>query len=49
MQTQANHIMRTTIRSNFMPLGNLTNMTDEERDIIHKWILQGASIETESE
>lgn len=46
IQTQANHIMRTTIRSNFMPLGNLTNMTDEERDIIHKWILQGASIET---
>lgn len=44
IQTNADEIMRTTVRSNFMPLANQTNMTDEEREKLHRWITQGAEI-----
>lgn len=42
---QADAIMRTTIRTHFMPLGNLTNMTEEERLAVWRWISQGANID----
>ncbi len=29
--------------SKTMPLGNMTNMTDDERDIIGAWVYQGAA------
>ena len=45
VQNQADAIMRTTVRSNFMPLANQTNMTQQERDKLHRWIEQGAKID----
>jgi uncharacterized membrane protein len=30
----------TTVQTRYMPLGNLTNMTDEERTIISSWYRQ---------
>jgi uncharacterized membrane protein len=45
IQRYADLIMRTTVRSDAMPLGNLTEMTEEERIKIHRWYSQGASIE----
>ncbi|MGF1671962.1 MAG: urate hydroxylase PuuD [Balneolaceae bacterium] len=45
IQRYADQIMQTTVRTNAMPLGNLTNMTEEERIKIHRWISQGAKIE----
>jgi uncharacterized membrane protein len=28
-----------------MPLGNVTGMTDEERELLGRWIRQGARVE----
>jgi uncharacterized membrane protein len=44
IKAQADNIMRTSVRTNFMPLGNLTNITEEERLALHRWIAQGAKI-----
>ena len=40
-------IMVRSVRTNSMPQGNKTNMTDEEREVIRNWILQGAKISVE--
>lgn len=45
IQALADRIMVRTVRTNSMPLGNKTKMTDEEREKIKNWILQGAKIE----
>ncbi len=33
-----------TVASGYMPIGNMTNMTDDERALIAKWHAQGASV-----
>ena len=33
-----------TVRNGYMPLGNLTHMTDEERKLIASWYAQGAKL-----
>lgn len=38
-------IMTRAVRSKTMPQGNKTNMTDEERKVLKRWILQGAKID----
>ena len=45
IRNQADEIMRTSVHTDAMPLGNLTEMTQEERDLIHRWVVQGAMIE----
>jgi len=45
IQEQAERIMVRSVRTQTMPLGNKTNMTDPERELIRAWILQGAKIE----
>ncbi|MGP0174611.1 urate hydroxylase PuuD [Pseudomonas sp. NCHU5208] len=45
MQTQAAKIQAQAVASQIMPLGNITQMTQDERDLIGRWIAQGASIE----
>jgi uncharacterized membrane protein len=30
------------VESNFMPFGNATDMTDEERDLLRRWIAAGS-------
>ena len=34
--------MKTSLETNYMPLGNLTKMTPEERQTVIQWIVQGA-------
>lgn len=40
----ADKIMTRAVRTKTMPQGNRTGMTDEERTILKRWILQGARI-----
>lgn len=40
--SQANLIETTTVISKIMPLANLTQITDEERELLANWIKQGA-------
>lgn len=40
-------IMTRAVRTNSMPQGNKTNMTDKEREVIKNWILQGMKIDQE--
>lgn len=47
IQSQREQIMRTTVRTHYMPLGNQTNMTEEERLQLHRWIAQGADLEAD--
>jgi len=42
IQSQAARIQAQAVASQIMPLGNITQMTQEERDMIGKWIAQGA-------
>ena len=42
IQAMADKIMTRAIRTKTMPQGNKTGMTDEERTILKRWILQGA-------
>jgi uncharacterized membrane protein len=44
IQQQAAKIHAQTVASQVMPLGNITQMTQEERDLIGAWIAQGAQI-----
>ncbi|MGE8497840.1 MAG: urate hydroxylase PuuD [Pseudomonas sp.] len=44
IQAQAAKIQAQSVASQIMPLGNITNMTQEERDLIGAWITQGAQI-----
>lgn len=45
MQLEASRIVAQSVTTNIMPLGNLTQMTQEERDIIGKWAEDGAQIQ----
>jgi uncharacterized membrane protein len=40
----AQHLPKTaeTIANRYMPIGNLSGMTDEERALIATWVAQGA-------
>lgn len=40
----ADKIMTRAVRTKTMPQGNKTGMTDEERTVLKRWILQGAKI-----
>jgi uncharacterized membrane protein len=42
IQAMAPKIMERAVRTHTMPPGNKTGMTDEERTILKRWILQGA-------
>ncbi len=42
--TMADKIMTRAVRTKTMPQGNKTGMTDEERTVLKRWILQGAQI-----
>lgn len=44
IQQLKDKIMMRTVLTNSMPQGNVTNMTQEERDKIKAWIMQGARI-----
>jgi uncharacterized membrane protein len=44
VQAMKDKIMLRAVQTNSMPQGNKTNMTQEERDIIKAWIVQGAKI-----
>ncbi|MBE7927130.1 MULTISPECIES: urate hydroxylase PuuD [Pseudomonadaceae] len=44
IQQMAAKIHAQTIASQIMPLGNITQMTQEERDLLATWIAQGAQI-----
>ena len=39
-------IAKVAVHSKTMPLANATQMTDEERDILGRWIAQGSEIPT---
>jgi uncharacterized membrane protein len=45
IQAQAAKIHAQTVASQIMPLGNITQMTQEERDLIGAWIAQGAQLD----
>ncbi len=45
IQTMADRIMVRAVRTQTMPQGNKTKMTEAEREKIKNWILQGANIE----
>jgi len=44
IKLQAAKIHAQTVASQIMPLGNMTNMTQEERDLLGAWIDKGAQI-----
>lgn len=41
----ADKIMTRAVRTKTMPQGNKTGMTDEERTVLKRWILQGAKVD----
>lgn len=45
MKAQAAKIHAQTVATHIMPLGNITQMTQDERDLIGTWIAQGAHID----
>ena len=45
VKNMSDKIMARAVRSKTMPQGNKTNMTDEERLVLKRWIMQGAKIE----
>ena len=44
IKAQAAKIHAQSVASQIMPLGNITQMTQEERDLIGSWIDQGAQL-----
>jgi uncharacterized membrane protein len=44
IKAQVAKIHAQSVASQVMPLGNITQMTQEERDLIGAWIDQGAQI-----
>ena len=44
IKAQAKAIRQQAVDSKTMPLGNVTNMTQAERDLLGRWIAQGAKI-----
>ena len=45
IQAMADKIMTRAVSTRTMPQGNKTGMTDEERTVLKRWILQGAQIQ----
>lgn len=45
IQTYKDRIKMRAVVAKTMPLANKTNMTEDERDLVGKWLLSGASIE----
>src|SRR5580698_4333980 len=45
IQRQAQQINLQAVKTHTMPLGNITNITDEERATIGAWIAQGAKVD----
>ncbi|MCG7585907.1 urate hydroxylase PuuD [Photobacterium sp. OFAV2-7] len=45
IKVNAPRIVAQTVQTQVMPLGNLTQMTDEERTLIGNWVEQGAMIQ----
>lgn len=45
IKNMSDQIMTRAVRSKTMPQGNKTNMTDEERLVLRRWIVQGAKID----
>ncbi len=45
IKTQAQAIHQQTVVAKAMPIGNLTNITDQERTVIANWFAQGAKLE----
>ena len=45
IQAQADRIEQMAVVTKAMPLGNVTGMTQEERDTLGAWIRQGAKLE----
>lgn len=45
IKAMAPKIMERAVRTHTMPQGNKTGMTDEERTVLKRWILQGAKTE----
>ena len=45
IKKMSDKIMLRAVLTNSMPQGNKTNMTDEERQTVRQWILQGAKID----
>ncbi len=44
IKAQASAIEQQAVQTQAMPLGNVTGMTDAERDLVGRWIAQGATI-----
>jgi uncharacterized membrane protein len=44
IRARANQIEEQAVRTRAMPLGNVTAMTEEERELLGRWIEQGAEI-----
>ena len=42
IKAAAQRIHQQTIATPAMPIGNLTQMTDEERQLLGKWLAEGA-------
>jgi uncharacterized membrane protein len=45
IKAMAPKIMERAVRTHTMPQGNKTGMTDDERTVLKRWILQGAQIQ----
>ena len=45
IRSRADAIEEVAVRTRAMPLGNVTGMTDEERELVGRWIDQGARLE----
>jgi uncharacterized membrane protein len=44
IKTEAQAIEQQAVQTKAMPLGNVTGMTQAERDVLGRWIAQGAKI-----
>ena len=44
IKARAEAIEEQTVRTRAMPLGNVTKMTEAERELLGRWIAQGATI-----
>jgi uncharacterized membrane protein len=45
IRARAAAIDEQAVRTRAMPLGNVTEMTDAERELLGRWIAQGAKVE----
>ena len=45
IKAEAQRILKHAVLTHYMPLGNLTKITDEERKILGRWIRAGAVID----